>query len=498
MTDFYWDDDPEIRTRHLYLPGQTGTGKTSLMANLALDDIEFGEGPVIIIDPKGTEEGLVNRVIKHIPKTLIPSVFYISLRNPVPIEMMDYRSQFEKNMIKSDVVSILKRFSDGNNWGTTMQDTIVNLVPTLLEAPDATFLDIGRFLESKKRRDEILEQVSPERQDYWRENPPTPKETGPIKTRMSNFKEEPLRTIVSGRRGTGISVADIIENNQILLADTGPWSDDGLMLGALIMSRIQQAIFRRDPKRKYPVCTVYADEFHFFQTSRFDIMLTQARSFGLSLCLANQHPGQVKDIWDDVKGIWTYLLFRMDGEHAHMLRSKINEPPPPPPRLDMRFIKGRLAFLKEREKFLESLTGEMRQGWTFDEVREAEMKISEERLRIDALIEEQEESDARQRIKPRTFLDQIPSLPKGEAIFIHHSGETTRIKLVAPPIPPPFNYMDEIIEHTRAASATSSQKRSVDNETCDTQAIPHTEGNGSTDPRSEDIKPTRAPGPKTL
>ena len=280
--------DPEVRTRHLYLPGQTGTGKTSLMANLALDDIEFGDGPVIIIDPKGSKDGLVNRVIKHIPKSLIPNVFYISLKHPAPIDMMDYRTPLEKNLIKGDIVSIIQRFVSFGSWGSTMQGTLNNLIPTLLEAEDATFLDIANFLEDKGRQNDILKQVSPRWQKYWKQHPPKDSDNGPITSRMSNFKEPPLSTIVSGKRGAGISVADIIENNQILLVDTSPLSPDGLMLGALIMSRIQQAIFRRDPDRYYPVCTVYADEFHNFQTSAFGEMLTQARSFGLSLVLANQ------------------------------------------------------------------------------------------------------------------------------------------------------------------------------------------------------------------
>jgi hypothetical protein len=482
MTEFYWDPNPEVRTRHLYLPGQTGTGKTSLMANLALDDIEFGDGPVIIIDPKGSKDGLVNRVIKHIPKQLIPDVFYISLKHPAPIDMMSFRDQFEKNLIRSDLMGILQRFVSFGSWGSTMQGTLNELIPTLLEATDTTFLDIGRFLESKKRRDEILEQVSTERRDWWEENRSFLKEAGPIITRMSNFKQEPLKTIVNCPRGSGINIADVIEKNQILLVDTSPLGSDGLMVGALVMSRIQQAIFRRDPDKEYPVCTVYADEFHHFQTSAFGEMLTQARSFNLSLCLANQHPGQIKDIWDDVKGVWTYLLFRMDGEHAYRLRSKIKDPivelPPPPveskPKRTKQEIKDSLKFWRAQEKYWGDGPGSHEEG-SGVEFNHAFVQIS----LFEDMLEELNEPKSKpiEPPKPIPFLDQIPSLPRGEAIFIHHSGETRRIKLVGPPIPPPFNYMKEIIEHTHAACAKSGQKRSGDNPSSNSTQVLHTEGN---------------------
>jgi hypothetical protein len=449
------------------------------MANLALDDIEARDGPVIIIDPKGSPQGLVNRVIKHIPASLIPHTFYISLRNPAPIEMMDYRDQFEKNLIRGDLVSILQRFVSFGSWGSTMQGTLNNLIPTLLEAEDTSFLDITNFLEDKERREEILAQVSPERRRYWKQHPPKDSDNGPILTRMSNFKEPPLSTIVSGRRGTGISIADIIENDQILLVDTSPLSADGLMLGALVMSRIQQAIFRRDPEREHSMCHVYADEFHYFQTSGFNDMLTQARSFNLSLCLANQHPAQIKDIWDDVKGISTYMLLRMDGEHAHMLRSKIKDPPyVPPERPNKRLLREAIKTMEARAKYWDS------QENGGQEAYDASWRVVE-------LENELDQANKPDPPRPPTFLEQIASLPVGRAIFIDHTGKTQRVKMPDPPEPPPYNYMDEIINHTRAASAQSDPIRVGDETPSNSPTTRH-------DEEDDTIKPSGSPRPKAL
>ena len=396
MSDHFWNDS--ARTKHLYVPGMSGYGKTSLMANLAIGDLEFQHGPLILIDPKGGREGLVERVLPHIPKGLIEKTFYISLDHPVPIDMLGCRSDREKQFIKSDIITILKRFSYGQ-WGTTMQSMLNHLIPTLLECPDATFLDIANFLESKKRRQEILSQVSKERREYWHENEPSPSDKGPILSRMSNFVEEPFKTIVGAKRGDGLSIAEIIENNQILLVDTSPWSEDGLILGALIMSRIQQAIFRRTEDQKYERCQVYADEFHNFATSAFNTMLSMARSFNLSLCLANQHPKQIGDLWDDIIGnVSSYMLFRMDGTHAMTLRSKLNEVPVPDTDEILRerqleideiqeTIRGAHRYIKHRKEYL---AGNYNSPYRDDDdsrsANQAESEIVENEMGIEAPV----------------------------------------------------------------------------------------------------------------
>jgi hypothetical protein len=443
----------------------SGYGKTSLMANLALDDIERRDGAVIVIDPKGSEEGLVQRILQHIPESMIPDVFYLSLRNPVPVDMMSYQGQSEKNLIRGDIITILKRFSYGS-WGPTMQATLNHLVPTLLEAEDSTFLDIGRFLDFPHRKTEILKQVSPARRDYWENNPASKADSSPITSRMSNFYENPLRTIVNCKRGEGISISDIIEKKQVLLVDTSPLSEDGLMLGALVMSRIQQAIFRRSGKYD-PVCHVYADEFHNFQTSAFNVMLSQARSFNLSLCLANQHPKQIADIWDDIVGcVSTYMIFRLHGDHAYMLRSKLQEPEAivthlqapwisnPNLVINKRDIAGRKQFLFARKHYLET-THEDVEGWgaelskVINDIDELDDYV--ERLRDHSSIK-----------KADTFLDQIPHLPIGEAIFIDQSGYTARVRTPKPPCGGSDQYIPAIIEHTRQAAGIGT-KRTGDN-----------------------------------
>jgi hypothetical protein len=444
MTDFHWSGR-ESRTRHLYIPGMTGTGKTSLMTNLVLSDLEYEHGPLIIIDPKGGDQGLVNRVLPHIPKGLVKDTFLLTQKNPVPLDLLGYTSDFDKAFVRSDMIDILQRFSYGS-WGTTMQGTLNALIPTLLEAEDATFLDIGRFLESERRRDEILEQVSDERQEYWRENPPSKSDVGPVARRVSNFYEGPLATICGGKRGEGLNVEEIIQNNQILLVDTWPKSVDGFMLGALVMAKIQQAIFKRDLALQYPVVNVYADEFHNFVNSRLSEVLLEARSFGISLCMANPSPLKLSEIWSDMRvAVSSYVIFQLAAEDASVFKGRFQETAQP---LD-HFDRMKLDMYKALHEHATDYQSRFRYEDEMDAIKGKQ--------------------------KPHTLLDEIPDLQPGEAVFINaRTHESAKIRIPFPPEPPNTDYIQDIIENTYAES---SRIRTVHKSPRHSPQVRHTETN---------------------
>jgi hypothetical protein len=455
MTDYGWP--PEARTKHLYVPGSSGYGKTTLMANLAIQDICETIQPIIAIDPKGGREGLVERILPFIPARRVDDVVYISLDKPVALDLLSYSTPREKSRVTEDIITILQRFSYGS-WGPAMQGTLRKLIPTLLEAPDATFLDIGAFLEIKRRRDEILEQVSPERAEYWKDNEPKRSDAGPIASRIANFEEEPLRTFVQSRRGEGLNIEDLIEENKIILVDTSPRSDDGMILGALIMSRIQQAIFRRKEDLQYPCCQLYVDEFHNFVTSAFNVMLSQARSFNLSLCLANQHPKQIPDIWDDIVGcVSSYMIFRMDGTHATMLRSKIKDPLGID-RNTIKMMKFQLEQRKAREDDLATQVNDLiiAHG-AYQQAQQEMLDVGASRRRLEQELKNAEESLHE---RPPSFIDDIPSLPIGAAIYVSADGNTQRIQTAPlPPYPAP-NFAQAIKD---AQSIHGNTNRTGDN-----------------------------------
>ena len=488
MTDYYWP--PGARTKHLYIPGSSGYGKTTLMANLAIQDICETDQPIIVIDPKGSHEGLVERILPFIPARRVNDVVYISLKKPVALDLFSYRDPTEKSLVTADIITILQRFSYGS-WGPAMQGTLRRLIPTLLEAPDATFLDIAAFLEIQRRRREILKQVSKERAEYWENNEPKKGDAGPISSRIANFEEEPLRTFVSSRRGEGLNIADLIEENKIILVDASPPNDDGMILGALIMSRIQQAIFRRNSNRQYRCCQLYVDEFHNFVTSAFNVMLSQARSFNLSLCLANQHPKQIPDIWDDIIGcVSSYMIFRMDGTHAAMLKSKIKDATGTD-KNTIKTMRLQLEQLKAREEHLATVVNDLIIAHGPYQQPQREMwDVAASRRRLEEELNDAEESLHK---KPPSFMDEIPSLPVGAAIYVSSDGSTQRVQTAPLPPYPPVTFAQTIKD---APSAQSGQKRTEDNASCNPQQIRQDVRNEHrvTSAEKPEVQPGSAPG----
>lgn len=326
--EYFWP--PEARTKHLYIAGRSGYGKSTLMASLIMGDVETeSRRAIAVIDPKGD---LVNQLIHHIPEERVDDTIYLSPKSPIPIDFMSWTDKYDREMAVNDIVALFHRLDPG--WGARMGALLKYAVLTLLHARRTSFLEIQRILVDEQWREEILKPITdPAIRQFWDvEYGNLPKDAkSPITvSRMADFiLSESLRHILGA--GTQLNIQEAIESNKILLVGlggVGSITDSGMILGSLIVSKIQQAIFRREPipigERK-PFC-LYVDEFQNFRTTAFSTMLTQARGFNLSACLANQHPKQLLEagILDDMKGcVSSYVFFQMDSDHARLMRSQI-------------------------------------------------------------------------------------------------------------------------------------------------------------------------------
>jgi len=140
---------------------------------------------------------------------------------------------------------------------------------------------------------------------------------------MAKFVLNPNLSTALGHPSPILRIPTVVEQNQVLLVNLAKMGEKaGNVYGSLIVSQLQQFIFRRTNRSK-PVY-IYVDEFQDFSTSAFGKILSQARKFNLGLTLANQHPKQIPDLIDDIKGcVSSFILFRMDAEHARALASAI-------------------------------------------------------------------------------------------------------------------------------------------------------------------------------
>ena len=318
-----------LRSRHVYIAGATQHGKSTFIENLALTDISNGHG-VCIIDPKGD---LVKSIIHKIPLHCKNRTILLEAKNPIPLDIMGWKKETEKQTLASDIFDTFLAFSttkDGDQWLSILQAVI----HTLIEAKGCSFLDINNMLVDEEKRKKILDRVDDQGiKDYWRvEFPhlkPNPLAAAqPIITRMKKFTfSQALRTLM-GVPNAPLDIFEVMETNQILLVDlTGVGKGNGRQVGQLIVSKILQAVLRREDQAREARIPfhLYCDEFQNFQTSAFDTILSEAGGYKLCLTLANQGlyqlNSEIKDaIFSNVTGAW--VVFHIDEKDVNNYKLK--------------------------------------------------------------------------------------------------------------------------------------------------------------------------------
>lgn len=327
----------EDRRRHMYILGKSGTGKTTLIANMAIADIRNGEG-VAIIDPHGD---LSEILLDYIPKDRINDVIYLdpsdkkqSFRlNPLHVEKDEH-----KELVVSSIISIFTKIW-ANVWSARMEYLLRNALITLVEREGATLLDIPRLFTDIKFRNKYLESVSdPIIVNFWKKEYDRYSErfqseaTSPILNKVGRFTtSSTIRNIVGHPQST-INLEDLINQGKILilnLAQGRIGEDNAALLGAMFITQIQIAAMNRvdieEKKRKD--FFLYVDEFQNFATVSFVKILSEARKFRLNLILANQYTAQLpEEIQKAIFGnAGTLCTFIVGADDANRLISELGD-----------------------------------------------------------------------------------------------------------------------------------------------------------------------------
>lgn len=319
----------EVRNRHIYCVGRSGYGKSTLLNSIIQQDIENGAG-VCVLDPKpsGMELNLVDTLLQHIPAHRRKDVIYFSAIKPIPIDAMSWKTEEDRQRLAADLMKLFMAFmtqKEGDRWPNILRFTI----HTLLEAKGCTFLDIHDFLADRPSKSgkykEILDRVhNPRLRHFWENfDLGYPKDaTTPITSRMGQFVLVPPVSTMLGDPSPRFNLVQAILDRKIILIDlTGAGEDTMNLLGILMVSKIQQAIGRG---LKVPF-HLYADEFQNFQTSAFDKILSESRSLGLRITLANQYVDQLEDrIRSSIFGnVSTFIVLNIDEKDTRYFKSKM-------------------------------------------------------------------------------------------------------------------------------------------------------------------------------
>lgn len=320
------------RSRHMYIIGQTGAGKSGTLELLALSDIFHGQG-YAIIDPHG--DFAVDNM-RFIPGSRLEDVVYFNPADtayPLGFNPLEVTNPAQKTNISSEVIGVLKRMF-GESWGPRLEYILRYTILALLDRPETTMLDITRMLTDKKFRKETLSYS----QDtvvlqFWNVefNSWTEKfqaeAIAPVLNKVGAFTANPVIRNIIGQPKSTFNIRQIMDEGKILIVNLSKGligEDNASILGSFIVTKIQLAAMSRsdipniEDRRPF---YLYVDEFQNFATDSFATILSEARKYGLNLTVANQYISQMTDtVRNAVFGnVGTMITFRVSADDAPIL-----------------------------------------------------------------------------------------------------------------------------------------------------------------------------------
>jgi len=289
---------PDQRLRHMHIIGATGTGKSTLLLKLIIQDIENGLG-VGVLDPHGD---LIERVLGYIPEERFEDVVLLDpsdFNYPVGLNILSAYSEQEKTVLSSDLVGVFRRLS--TSWGDQMNSILANAILAFLESSEGgTLIDLRRFLVEKDYRKRFLQTVQDEDVIYyWQTVFPqlSSRHQAPILTRLDTFlRPKPIRYMVAQKEG--LNFQSILQSKKIFLAKLAHGLigiENAYLLGTIIASKFHQAAMARQARdiSERESFYLYIDEFQNFITESMTEILSGARKYGFGLILAHQELRQL-------------------------------------------------------------------------------------------------------------------------------------------------------------------------------------------------------------
>lgn len=320
------------RSRHVYIIGQTGAGKSGTLELFALSDIYHGHG-YAIIDPHG--DFAVNNM-RFIPGSRLQDVVYFNPADtayPLGFNPLEVTNPNQKTNISSEVIGVLKRMF-GESWGPRLEYILRYTILALLDRPVTTMLDITRMLTDKNFRKETLEYCNDTVVlNFWKNEFASwndkfvAEAISPVLNKVGAFTANPIIRNIIGQPRSTFNIREIMDEGKILLVNLSKGligEDNAAILGAFLVTKIQLAsmsrsdIERVEDRRPF---YLYVDEFQNFATDSFATILSEARKYGLNLTVANQYISQMSEtVRDAVFGnVGTMISFRVSADDAPIL-----------------------------------------------------------------------------------------------------------------------------------------------------------------------------------
>jgi len=328
------------RRQHVYLLGKSGTGKSVLMFNMIIQNIQNGDG-VCLVDPHGEN---VEGVLSAIPPHRMKDVIYF---NPADAEyhigfnVLELIDPQYKHLVASGLMGIFTKIW-ANAWSARMEYILNNCILALLDTPGTTLLGIPRMLVDKDYRQKIIGNLKdPVIKAFWVHEYEAWQDKfrneaiAPIQNKVGQFLSTSIIRNVVGQSKSTINIFDMMNEGKIFLVNVSKGrigEDNSGLLGGMIITKIQLAAMERVriPEETRRDFYLYVDEFQNFVTDAFAGILSEARKYRLNLTVAHQYTAQlISDkstaVRDAVFGnVGTMIIFRVGSDDAEFLEKEFD------------------------------------------------------------------------------------------------------------------------------------------------------------------------------
>lgn len=327
------------RRRHTYFIGQTGTGKSSLLENLAYQDMMDGRG-FAFIDPHGDS---AESLLGVVPRERVEDVIYFcpgDMENPLGLNLFEFETQDQRDFLIQEAIAMLYKLYDPGHTGIIgprYEHWFRNAALTIMSDPNgSTFIDIPQVFNDQSFTDEKLKYVTDRTVlDFWNKEMAQTSEAnksevlGWFVSKFGAFLSNEMMRNIIGQTKSGFNLREIMDNKKILIVNLSKGRTGELnsqLLGMIFVMKFQAAAMGRAnvPEDQREDFALYVDEFQNFATDSFATILSEARKYRLNLVLANQFMTQLTDnIRESILGnIGTVISGRLGITDAEILQKK--------------------------------------------------------------------------------------------------------------------------------------------------------------------------------
>jgi len=325
------------RTKHVYVIGKTGMGKSTLLENMAVQDIQGGEG-FAFIDPHGqTAEKLLN----YIPEERVKDVVYFApfdVDFPISFNIMEDVGYDKRHLVVSGLMSTFKKIWV-DAWSARMEYILSNTLLALLEYPDATLLGVNKMLSDKVYRKKVVDNVQdPAVKSFWVDefakytDKFAAEATPAIQNKIGQFTNNPLIRNIIGQPKSSFDIRQLMDDRKIIIINLSKGrvgEQNANLLGSMLITKIYLAAMSRADNtekqmKNLPNFYLYVDEFQSFANESFADILSEARKYKLNLTIAHQYIEQMSDeVRAAVFGnVGTMIVFRVGSIDAEQFEKE--------------------------------------------------------------------------------------------------------------------------------------------------------------------------------